>query len=325
MTSSNKLQESKQTYNLQETQNLLTFDIEEWFHILDLQDNQPKFSDWDAFPPRLEFNVERLLELLSGQTIRATFFILGWIAKKYPSIVNNICSLGHEIASHGYKHDLIYDLTREKFRDDIRRAKGTLEDITGKAVRGYRGPGFSITSQNLWALDIIVEEGFEYDATLYPGSHGHGGIHGLPSEPFVLITPDNYRLVEYPASVCNIGGYQIGFSGGGYFRLFPLFIITRLIKSFNNRGAPVLIYMHPRDLDPETPKLQMPFIRQFKCYVNLSHSYEKLRNILSKHSFLPISEWEAEHRDNLKTVSIKEHFSFRNKDNDSLLKSAVLI
>lgn len=290
--------------------NLLTIDLEEWFHILDLRGREPAFSDWDSLVPRFELNVERLLQLLSERRVRATFFVLGWVASRYPSTIERIYRLGHEIACHGYKHDLIYDLTQEQFRDDIRRAKAILEGITGKAVRGYRGPGFSITPQNLWALDIIAEEGFEYDGTLYPGCHGHGGVHGLPSEPFIAITLNGHKVVEYPASVWDFGGHRIGFAGGGYFRLVPLVIINRLINSFNEQGKPVMVYIHPRDLDVETPRVQMPLIRQFKCYVNLSRSYEKLRRVLSQHSFCPISEWELEHYDDLKAVSMKEQLSF---------------
>ena len=275
--------------------NLLTFDLEDWFHILDLKDRQPLPSEWHTFTSRLELNTERILAILDERKIHATFFVLGWIADKYPAVVRKIDALGHEVACHGYGHELISGMTRDHFRDDLRRAKGILEDVTGKPVDGYRGPGFSITLENLWAFDIIAEEGFGYDATLYPGEHGHGGVRGLPSEPFRMHTLDGHTMDEFPVTILAFAKFSVAFSGGGYFRLCPLPILTRLISMLNERGKPVMIYLHPRDLDAETPRMSMPFKRRFKCYVNVSGSIKKLKCILDRHAFCAIRDWRTGH------------------------------
>ena len=275
--------------------NLLTFDLEDWFHILDLKDRQPMLSEWHTFPSRLELNTERILAMLDERKIHATFFILGWIVDKYPAVVRKIKALGHEIACHGYGHELISGMARDHFREDLRRSKGILEDVTGMPIDGYRGPGFSITLENLWAFDVIAEEGFSYDASVYPGEHGHGGVQGLPSEPFRMLTLDGHALDEFPVTILAFAKFRVAFSGGGYFRLCPLPVMTRLISNLNERGKPVMVYLHPRDLDPETPRMSMPFRRRFKCYVNISGSNEKLGCILDRHAFCAIRDWRTSH------------------------------
>ena len=287
------------------TLNLLSIDLEDWFHILDLRNGLPSTGEWDALPSRLELNTEIILELLSENKTIATFFVLGWIAQKYPGIIERINACGHEIACHGYRHDLISDLTPAEFRDDIRRAKLILEDTIGKKVKGYRGPGFSITLKNLWAFDVIAEEGFEYDATLYPGSHGHGGIPALPATPFLLSTLRGHRIEEFPVTVATLGKYRFGFSGGGYFRLFPFAMISGLIKGLNARKVPVMVYIHPRDLDPLTPRLKMSMKRRFKCYVNIAGSQKKLQKLLKRHNFATIQGWRNEWSESLEKISLK--------------------
>jgi len=286
--------------------NFLTIDLEDWFHILDLSGPNLMAQNRDKVPSNLEPNTEKILGLLSEHRVRATFFILGCVAEKYPALIRKIDSFGHEIACHGYGHDLIYDLTAQQFREDLHRAKNVLEGITGKSVNGYRGPGFSITPKNLWAFDIIAEEGFCYDTTVYPGIHSHGGIPFLPSAPFTLVTLDGHSIDEFPASVLNVGRYRIAFSGGGYFRLFPFFAMTRLISSFNNEGMPVMTYLHPRDLDPQTPRLSMPLKRRFKCYVNVSRSFEKLRRLLANHRFESVKDWQIDRTEPLPIVALQD-------------------
>lgn len=289
--------------------NFLTVDLEDWFHILDLHANNLTAQNWDNLPSNLEQNTDRILGLLSEHKVLATFFILGFIADKYPALIRKIDSFGHEIACHGQNHDLIYDLTPQQFSDDIQRAKMGLEEMIGKPVKGYRGPGFSITRNNLWAFDVIAGAGFSYDATVYPGTHGHGGIDFLPSVPFTLITFDGHRIDEFPASVLRLGRYRVAFSGGGYFRLLPFFAMTRLVASYNSGGTPVMTYLHPRDLDPQTPRLSMPLKRRFKCYVNVSRSYEKLRRMLAHHSFGSVRDWQINRNEPLPVIVLKELIS----------------
>jgi len=285
----------------------MTFDLEEWFHILDLPVGIRRLGQWPA-PSRIEKIVPELLEMLSELGVLATFFVLGQVGEKHPDIIKQIAYLGHEVASHGYSHELIYEVGPHRFREDIRRGKAIVEDLIGCQVIGYRGPGFSITLNNLWALDIIVEEGFRYDATLYPGIHAHGGIPGLPSAPFTLMTLDGHLLDEFPVSVFSLGKLRCAFSGGGYFRLFPFPVITQLIKSFNKRGKPVMFYIHPRDLDAETPRLPMPFSRRFKCYVNISGAHGKLVKILHRHAFCSVREWRTNNTNHISTLSLTDLF-----------------
>lgn len=287
--------------------NFLTFDLEEWFHILDLPKSAYN-SDWNNYPSRAEIGLDRFLDILSHFNISCTFFILGWVAEKYPNLVRKIDSFGHEIASHGYGHELIYRLGRDRFRQDIRKAKRILEDLTGNEIQGYRGPGFSITTENTWAFDVIVEEGFRYDATLYPGKHAHGGMPGMPGKPFLLLTLEGNKIEEYPVTLMNIAGYRLAFAGGGYFRLFPFVFISQCIKWLNRRGTPTMSYIHPRDLDPGVPSLPMSWKRRFKCYVNLSRSCDKLEKMLSTHPFGSIRDWRDGRDDALPLFSLKDCF-----------------
>jgi polysaccharide deacetylase family protein (PEP-CTERM system associated) len=284
--------------------NFLTVDFEEWFHILDLPGKTSGVEMHGL--SRIEENVDRLLDLFDRQGVLATFFILGEVAEKHPRILKRIASMGHEMASHGYSHELIYEMGPDKFRKDIRRGKAIVEDLIGRRVEGYRGPGFSIMAQNVWAFDIIHEEGFRYDASVYPGTHGHGGLPNLPSKPFALTTINGYHIEEFPVTVLRLGTYRVAFSGGGYFRLFPFIAITLLIESFNRRGVPVMVYLHPRDIDPETPRLRMPLKRRFKCYVNVSRSYDKLRKILGRHTFGAIRDWSDGEREKIPTISLSD-------------------
>ncbi len=290
---------------LQEKYNFLTFDVEDWFHVLDVPESTYS-SGWDSLPSRVEMGVERFMEILSHYNISCTFFILGWIAERYPGIVSKIHASGHEIGSHGYGHELIHAVGVKRFRQDIRRCKSTLEDLIGAEVQGYRGPGFSITKRNLWAFDIIAEEGFRYDATLYPGTHGHGGIPRLPITPFTVTTLNELEIEEYPCTLFNLAGYRVAFSGGGYFRLFPHALISRTITRLNSQGIPVMTYLHPRDLDPDAPRLQMSWKRMFKCYVNVSKTHDKLNKIIQNHQFGSIRDWRNRNQKSLPHVDLRE-------------------
>lgn len=284
--------------------NFLTIDLEEWFHILELPESSYPPNP-EMLPFRSRYVVEQLLEVLEHYHTSCTFFTLGWLAERNPRIVRTIDALGHEIACHGYNHELIYQLGPHRFRQDIRRTKKILEDIIGREVKGYRGPGFSITRRNIWAIDIIAEEGFQYDATLYPGRHEHGGIPGMPGRPFLLVSSRGHRIEEYPVTLINICGFRMAFSGGGYFRLFPFFFVSAHIKRLNRKGIPCMLYLHPRDLDRDSPRLPMSFRRRFKCYVNLSRCYKKFRKVLSTHSFGSIRDWRDSKRHLLPLYSMK--------------------
>lgn len=271
--------------------NIITFDLEEWYHILDIP--YPfEYSSGHKITPPTQKSLEKFLDLLSINGVTCTFFVLGKLAENNPEIIFRIHSAHHEIASHGYNHDLISSLKPDQFRSDIRRTKNILEDITGGPVLGYRCPGFSITANNLWAFDVIAEEGYVYDATIYPGHHGHGGLPGMPIAPFLLKTLKGREIEEYPVTLFNIVITKTAFAGGGYFRLFPYFLVSYFYKQMRRKKIPVTSYFHARDFDPDVPRVPMPIHRRFKCYVNLETTHRKLEKIIKKYPCCSIREWK---------------------------------
>ena len=258
--------------------NALTIDIEDWFHILDL-DNGYRLEDYDKLESRVEKNTETLLKILRDYNIKGTFFVVGWVAERYHNLVRGIYKQGHEIASHGYAHALCYDMSPEEFRGDAQRSIEILEGIIGEKVLGFRVAGTSIRRENLWALDILIDSGITYDSTIYPGIRGHGGLPDAPRFPYYQSTPRGREILEIPASCFSLLGNNVGFAGGGYLRLFPYWLIKRGINEYNRQGHPVTVYIHPREIDPNHPRIEMPLYRRFKCYVNLHTTENKLRSL----------------------------------------------
>jgi len=267
--------------------NLLTFDIEDWFHTSALR----RFVDagsWDQLESRAVANVHLILEILSQHQTLATFFILGWMAERYPRLVQEIDRAGHEIASHGYRHQLIYELDRDTFKNYVRSAKQLLEDLTGKPVWGYRATSFSIVSKTLWALDILRESGFVYDASMFPVKHDIYGIDGFPRFPFVL----ENGLIEIPASTLRLLGKNIPMAGGGYFRLYPYLVTQKGIRLINRSGYPAVVYLHPWELDPGCPRVaNADRLTRFRQYVNLDKTRERLTRLLTDFNFMPIIDY----------------------------------
>jgi polysaccharide deacetylase family protein (PEP-CTERM system associated) len=264
--------------------NILTFDIEEWFHILDNPFTTHK-SQWSQFESRIHYNVDRLLELLVKENKKATFFILGWIAEKYPDIVKKINELGYEIGSHSNNHKLLYQQSREQIIDDLRDAIKQLEDITGKRVYAYRAPGFSLTERNSWVFEILAEHKIEIDCSIFPTSRAHGGFKGFSSKP-CLVEVNGVRIKEFPINVWGVGGISFVFSGGGYFRLLPYPLIKKLMM----KSEYVMTYFHPRDFDPYQPSIKrLNFLRKFKSYYGLSTSFGKLKKLLNDFEFTDLS------------------------------------
>jgi polysaccharide deacetylase family protein (PEP-CTERM system associated) len=267
--------------------NLLTFDIEDWFHTSALR----RFVDagsWERLESRAVANVHLILEILAQRQTLATFFILGWMAERYPRLVQEIDRAGHEIASHGYRHQLIYELDRDTFRNYVRRAKQLLEDLTGKPVWGYRATSFSIVRETLWALDILRESGFVYDASMFPVKHDIYGIDGFPRFPFVL----ENGLVEIPASTLRLVGKNIPIAGGGYFRLYPYLVTQTGIRRINRFGYPAVVYLHPWELDPGCPRVpQADGLTRFRQYVNLGRTKARLARLLTDFNFMPIIDY----------------------------------
>ena len=264
--------------------NLLTIDVEEWFHTSAL-DPYIGINQWDSLDSRLAPNLQSILEILETRETKATFFVLGWVAERHPNLVREIAEQGHEIASHGYRHRLIYDLTPEKFKDYLARSKKGLEDIIGQPVIGYRATSFSIVKRSLWALDLIREAGFLYDSSIVPiGYHDLYGIDGFPRFPFVH---DN-GIMEIPPSTLTFLGRNIPL-GGGYFRLLPYWLTRQGINRVNREGRPAVLYLHPWELDPDCPRVKNADLRtRFRQYVNLHRTEARFTKLLANFHWGPM-------------------------------------
>lgn len=266
----------------------LTFDIEEHFQVSAFSSPMRR-RHWDQFESRVAQNTEKILAMLAARDLRATFFVLGWVAEKYPSLVRRIVDDGHELASHGYAHELVTSQTQEVFREDIRKAKCILEDISGQPVFGYRAPSFSITKDSLWALQILVEEGYRYDTSVFPVVHDTYGIPGAAPHVHQLET-EGGPLWELPPSTVELGRVRIPVAGGGYFRFCPYFLFKRLLRKSAQSGDPLVTYFHPWELDPFQPRMNGPLLSRVRHYTNLSRTEGRLVRLLDDFSFGAIRE-----------------------------------
>lgn len=257
--------------------NALTIDVEDYFQVSAFAPYIRR-SDWDARECRVERNVGRILDMLAAQNTQATFFTLGWIAQRYPHLGRRIADEGHEVASHGYGHERVSDLTPEAFARDIRTAKHLLEDIAGVAVTGYRAPSFSIGQGNLWALDVLQQEGYRYSSSIYPIQHDH---YGMPDAPRFAhrIRPD---LIEVPPTTLRMFNRNLPSSGGGYFRLFPYALSRWMLRQVNqNDQQPAIFYFHPWEIDAAQPRVAGIDARtRFRHYVNIPRMEQRLQRLL---------------------------------------------
>jgi polysaccharide deacetylase family protein (PEP-CTERM system associated) len=272
--------------------NALTIDVEDYFQVTAFE-RYIQRSDWGNYPLRAGDTTRRILDLLDEYGVKATFFVLGWIAETLTTLVQEIQRRGHEIACHGYGHELIFRIGPERFRADIRRAKHVLEDQCGQRVCGYRAPSYSITSRSLWALDILVEEGFSYDSSIFPVLHDTYGIPGAERFPHTIQTGSG-PLVEFPLTTLPLQvGWkklQLPIAGGGYLRLLPVGIIRRGITSINTREQqPAVIYFHPWEIDPDQPRIKAGMKSRFRHYLNLQHTEGKLTQLFKTIQFAPMS------------------------------------
>lgn len=264
--------------------NALTIDVEDYFQVAALAEAVNR-DDWHSMEYRVEANTHRLLDLLDRHSTRATFFTLGWVAEKSPQLVRDIQKAGHEVASHGYSHQLIYNQTPKVFREETRRSKQILEDITGEPITGYRAASYSITSQSRWALDILAEEGFVWDSSIFPVHHDRYGMPGTPRWPHGLTTDKGYELAEFPLSTLKFPGYTLPIAGGGYFRLFPYWFSRWGLGSINRQGQPFVFYLHPWEVDPGQPRLDVKWFSRFRHYNNLDVCEERLSKLLGHFRF----------------------------------------
>jgi len=268
--------------------NCLTFDIEEHFQVSAFESPMRR-RHWDRFESRVERNTEKILELLRKRDVRATFFVLGWVAERHPDLVRRIAREGHEVASHGYAHELITTQTQDQFQEDVRRAKGILEDLIGEKVLGYRAPSFTITRETIWALTILVEEGHVYDSSVFPIFHDRYGMPG--AYPWVHEVATEAGVIwEIPLSTVSLGGFRMPIAGGGYFRLFPYNLLRQLLGRVQAQGQPLVMYLHPWELDPDQPRMNGSLVSRFRHYVNLHKTEERLVSLLHEFAFGPIRE-----------------------------------
>jgi len=279
--------------------NILTFDIEDWYNC----DFITCDFDWDKYEVRIYQGLDRILEELKTRKLKGTFFCLGWTAEKHPDVIRKIFDDGHQIGCHSYQHELITRLDREAFKQDTEKSKKLIEDIIGQPVKAYRAPGFSITENNAWAFEVLSELGFEYDSSLFPAKHDYGGFTSFGGAQPVLIQKNGSKIKEFPINVRRFMGHPFVFSGGGFFRLFPYW----LIKKWGRSSSYMMTYFHPRDFDPDQPVIaSLPMIRKFKSYYGLKYSFGKFQRLLDDFDFVNLEQanktmdWEK-----IKSIELK--------------------
>jgi polysaccharide deacetylase family protein (PEP-CTERM system associated) len=278
----------QRTPGTESVENAFTVDVEDYFHVQAFASTIDR-ARWDGLTPRVEANTHRLLGLLQARRIRGTFFVLGWVAERFPGLVRAIAQAGHEVASHGMKHQLIYEQSPEVFRDETRRAKSVLENLVQRPILGYRAATYSITAQSLWALDILAEEGFRYDSSIFPMHHDNYGIPGAPTEPYRLTTPNGAQLIEFPISVLRWHGLTLPVGGGGYFRLFPYALTRWALRRINIARKPFVFYLHPWEIDAQQPRVAGASLKsRIRHYQNLSRCEPRLRRLLDDFTFTPL-------------------------------------
>ena len=265
--------------------NYLTIDVEDYFQVAAFE-KQIKPDEWPQFESRVNKNTSGILDTLDLFHVKATFFIVGWIAEKHPELVREISNRGHEVGCHSYKHQRITTLSKDSFREDTKRSKDILENIIGRKVIGYRAPSYTITKKTIWALDILAELGFEYDSSIFPIYHD---TYGIPDAPRFSYKHDGLELIEYPISTALILGRKVPVAGGGYFRLFPYWFTQKALKSINHKEKqPFVFYIHPWEIDPDQPRIKnIPLKSRFRHYNNLSKTSDRFHKLLSDFKFGP--------------------------------------
>lgn len=284
--------------------NILTFDVEDWFHVLDNPATKNE-KQWVQLESRIHQNMDKIFDILEKNDQKATFFTIGWVARKYPEILKKIDSLGHEIASHSDMHQLAYEFNRKEFREDLERSVKSIEDVVGKKVRAYRAPGFSLMQKNKWVFEELIKNGIEIDCSVFPAKRAHGGFEEFGHAEPAFIEVEGARIKEFPINIYPLFGKNIIFSGGGYFRLIPY----PFMKQFMNKSNYVMTYLHPRDFDVEQPMIEgLSTFRKFKSYVGLKSSLSKLDRLIEDYNFVDLKnadesiEWSS-----VKVINLEEN------------------
>lgn len=279
--------------------NALTVDVEDYFHVSAFAENIHR-RDWESRPLRVQDNTRRLLDMFDEYEVKATFFVLGWVAERKNELVREIAARGHEVACHGYSHQLVYEQLPEAFREETIRSKSILEDIIQAPVRGYRAASYSITERSRWALDILAESGFDYDSSIFPVRHDRYGMPNTPEYPYRIETPQGNSLVEFPLSTARILSYRLPVAGGGYFRLYPYWLSKAGLRQINRRQKPFIFYLHPWEIDPDQPRVDTNWLSRFRHYNNLDKCESRLRLLMQDFKFR--TAWDI-----LKDIGLADH------------------
>ncbi|MFL6193313.1 MAG: XrtA system polysaccharide deacetylase [Thermoanaerobaculia bacterium] len=270
--------------------NAFSVDVEDYFQVGAFERAIPR-ETWDAFEPRVERNTRRLLDLCAEHGVKGTWFTLGWVAERWPGLVRDIRDAGHELATHGQDHRRVTHMTPAQFREDVRRSKATIEDVAGVEVIGYRAPNYSIVRETMWAVDILIDEGFLYDSSIFPIHHDHYGIPDFSRFPRPMRGAGGAALQELPISTIRLAGTNLPFVGGGYLRHFPMPVIRWGMRRLNERERrPVVIYIHPWELDPGQPVQPVGVLTRLRHYRNLGRTEERLARLFSEYTFTTCRE-----------------------------------
>lgn len=269
--------------------NALTIDVEDWFQVANLR-KMISYEEWDKCESRVLLNITRIIKLLSIYNVKATFFILGWIAEKQPDVVRMVHENGHEIATHGYSHRSITELSREEFKIEIEKSIEILEKISGQRVIGFRAPNYSIIPDTIWAYQVLSNLGIKYDSSIFPVKHDRYGLLTAPRFPFFIDLQEHGELIEFPMSTIRILGSNIPVAGGAYLRFYPLWFIQKAIKILNHKSKPAIIYLHPWELDVNQPRLKISFKSRIRHYGNLLMTEQKLAKLLKNFEFGTVRE-----------------------------------
>lgn len=270
--------------------NAMTVDVEDYFHVAALAQSIDR-SRWNEMEYRAENSTRRLLDLFDESKIKATFFVLGWVAKRSPDLIREIHERGHEVASHGMSHKLVFNQTPAEFSSETYESKALLEDIIGTKVLGYRASTYSITRRSLWALDILKEAGFIYDSSIFPIRHDVYGIPDASQVPSVVGTPKGAAIVEFPMSTAPLFGTRLPVSGGGYFRLLPYWLTRMGLAKLNHQlERPFIFYLHPWEVDPDQPRVRTRLLSRIRHYTNLERCEARLRRLISEFRFAPVRD-----------------------------------
>ena len=309
----------KQDQNPKQMTHVLSVDVEDYFQVEAFAGSVQRES-WGLWPSRVVANTQRVLDLFARYNAKATFFFVGWVAARFPHLVREVQSHGHELACHSYWHRTVYSLTPDEFRKDTRQAKRTIEDATGTPIAGYRAPSWSITKSCLWALDILAEEGFTYDSSIYPIRHDLYGVPGAQRFPYTHDCANGLKLREFPPATLRFLGANFPAAGGGYLRIFPSAFTELAFRTFEKKyGERVVVYLHPWELDPEQPRINGPVKSRVRHYTNLKHMHAKLNTVLSRHKFQPFKDvMAAEAQENESSHSSSSRTSIHQHVNEPI-------